>query len=188
MAKDNKKRKHSKHLSVLLYVVHVLPQACKSEDILQYIFVPNCTEGWRRPRNFHADFTPDGWNDHIIQPARDAVLDYYKVHMRPISLHIVLALKIIQPNFICFSALRRTIQRQRVHARQQFILVSAYVWLFICQISNWVSLPHPCNHKFTPESSVILLPYDLRESLRRTIHSPIRRRLRARVTLEGSIY
>jgi len=30
-------------------------------------------------RNFHAEWTLDGWNDHIIQPAQDAVIDYYKV-------------------------------------------------------------------------------------------------------------
>jgi len=38
-----------------------------------------------RPLNFHAKWTLDGWNDHIIQPARDAVLDYYKVCMLNIS-------------------------------------------------------------------------------------------------------
>jgi len=30
-------------------------------------------------RNFHAEWTLGGWNDHIIQPAQDAVIDYYKV-------------------------------------------------------------------------------------------------------------
>jgi len=80
MAEDWKKRNHSKTLSVLLYIAHLLPLVCKSEEILEYIFLPeDLTEGWKYPPNFHADFTLTGWNDHIIQPARDAVLDYYKV-------------------------------------------------------------------------------------------------------------
>jgi len=83
MAKDEEKRNHSKTLSVLLYITHLLPLACKSEEILEYIFLPeDLTRGWEDPRNFHADFTLSGWNDHIIQPARDAVLDYYKVRTR----------------------------------------------------------------------------------------------------------
>ena len=51
------------------------------------------------PMNFHADFTLNGWNDHIIQPARDAVLDYYKVRT-PYPTYAVLALTPIQSNFI----------------------------------------------------------------------------------------
>jgi len=31
------------------------------------------------PKSFHEKYPLDGWDDHIIQPARDAVLDYYKV-------------------------------------------------------------------------------------------------------------
>ena len=73
-------RNHSKTLSVLLYIAHLLPLAWISEDILKDILLPeDRTEGWKGPVNFHATFTLNGWNDHIIQPARDAVLDYYKV-------------------------------------------------------------------------------------------------------------
>jgi len=35
--------------------------------------------GLEIPRTFHAEWPLDGWNDHVIQPARDAVLNYYKV-------------------------------------------------------------------------------------------------------------
>jgi len=35
--------------------------------------------GLEIPRTFHAEWLLDGWNDHVIQPARDAVLSYYKV-------------------------------------------------------------------------------------------------------------
>ena len=31
--------------------------------------------------NFHGYWTLDGWNDDIIQPARDAVLEYYEVRL-----------------------------------------------------------------------------------------------------------
>jgi len=80
MADDWTKRHYSEILSVLLYIAHVLPLACKSEEILKYIFLPeDRTEGWEDPPNFHANFPLNGWNNHIIQPARDAVLDYYKV-------------------------------------------------------------------------------------------------------------
>jgi len=54
---------------------------------------------WHGPRNFHANFTLNGWNDHIIQPARDAVLDYYKVRT-PYPAYAVLALISMQPNII----------------------------------------------------------------------------------------
>jgi len=94
MAQDLEKRNHSDTLSVLLYIAHVLPLACKSHAIVGHILR---TEGrsyssrWRAPRNFHAKFTLNGWNDHIIQPARDAVLDYYKVRT-PYLIYAVLAL------------------------------------------------------------------------------------------------
>ena len=77
MADDEKKRDHPKKLSLLLYL-HVLPRACKHKGIMDYIFVSEASNG-RRAWNFHADITLDGWNDTIIQPALDAVLDYYKV-------------------------------------------------------------------------------------------------------------
>ena len=51
-------------------------------------------------RNFLAKWTLDGWNDGIIQPARDAVLNYYKVGAR-LSPPSACA-KPIQPNFIYF--------------------------------------------------------------------------------------
>ena len=96
MAKDRKKRNHSKNLSVLLYIAHLLTVACNSEEILEYIFLPeDRTEGWKDPVNFHANFTLNGWNDHIVQPARDAVLDYYKVRT-PYPTCAVLALIPIQ--------------------------------------------------------------------------------------------
>jgi len=103
MADDEKKRNHSKTLSVLLYIAHLLPLTCKSEDILKYIFLLEDRTGYYEdPRNFHADFPLNGWNDHIIQPARDAVLGYYKVRtlyptyavlaLTPIKLNIIYSL------------------------------------------------------------------------------------------------
>jgi len=71
MAEDWKKRDHAKNLAVLLYIAHVLPQAFKSKYILGNIFfIEDRTKIWGDPRNFHANFPLDGWNDHIIQPAR----------------------------------------------------------------------------------------------------------------------
>ena len=100
VAEDQKKKAHSKTLSFLLYIAHLLPLACKSEEILEYIFLSeHRTDSWEDPPNFHADFTLNGWNDHIIQPARDAVLDYYKVRTL-YPTYAVLALTPIQPNFI----------------------------------------------------------------------------------------
>jgi len=82
-----KRQTHSNNLSVLLYIAHVLPLACKSDVLMRYIFHAG------DPRNFHADFILNRWNDHIIQPARDAVLDYYKVRtlyppMQCLRLHL----------------------------------------------------------------------------------------------------
>ena len=80
MAEHWSKRYHSDNLSVLLYIAHLLPLACKSDEIMVYIFhTENRGRSQHGPRNFHTKFTLSGWNDHIIQPARDAVLDYYKV-------------------------------------------------------------------------------------------------------------
>jgi len=50
-------------------------------------------------RNLHAECTLDGWNDGIIQLARDAVLNYFKVRVSISSL-TVLAPKPIHPNSI----------------------------------------------------------------------------------------
>jgi len=100
MADDKKKRNHSQCLLFLLYIAHLLPLACKSEDILEYIFNPEVsTESWVAPPNFHADFPLNGWNDHTIQPARDAVLDYYKVRTL-YPTYAVLALIHIQSHII----------------------------------------------------------------------------------------
>jgi len=78
---DNlEKEIHSMGLSALLCITHVLPLACKYDIIFEHIFLSeDSSTVWKRQRNFHAKWTLDGWNDHIIQPARDAVLDYYKV-------------------------------------------------------------------------------------------------------------
>ena len=101
MADDEKKQDHSKSLLFLLYIAHLLPLACKSDEIVEYIFHKD-EDGefsWPGPRNFHANFTLNGWNDHIIQPARDAVLDYYKVRTL-YPTYAVLALIPNQPNII----------------------------------------------------------------------------------------
>ena len=80
MADDKKKREHSENLSVLLCIAHLLPLARKSDAIMGYIFhTEDRSRRQHGPRNLHTKFTLNRWNDHIIQPARDAVLDYYKV-------------------------------------------------------------------------------------------------------------
>jgi len=108
---------HSENLSVLLYIAHLLPLACKSDEIVGFVFRgEDHSRGWYSPRNFHANFTLNGWNDHIIQPARDAVLAYYKVRT-PYPTCSVLALIPIQYLFY-ESALRRATRRRGVHARQ----------------------------------------------------------------------
>jgi len=100
MAEDEKKRKHSETLSTLLYIAHLLPLACKSDEIMEYIFhTERHGRRWHVPMNFHANLTLNGWNNHIIQPARDAVLDYYKVRT-PYRAYAVLALIPNQPNII----------------------------------------------------------------------------------------
>jgi len=101
MAEDKEKRNHSKKLLVLIYIAHVLHIACMSEYTLLYIFHTNEGEQWNwpGPRNFHGNFILDGWNDHIIQPARDAILDYYKV-CTLYPAYTVLALISMQSNII----------------------------------------------------------------------------------------
>jgi len=96
MADDEKKRNHSKTLSFLLCIAHLLPLACKSDVIVGYIFrKEDRRRRWRGPKNFHSQLPFNGWNDHIIQPARDAVLAYYKV-CTPYPTYAVLALILIQ--------------------------------------------------------------------------------------------
>ena len=73
MADDLKKKEHSRTLSALFCIAHVFPLAYKSENVLI------CIPGETSKKNFHAKWALDGWNDDIIQPARDAVLNYYKV-------------------------------------------------------------------------------------------------------------
>jgi len=115
MVEDEIKRKHSENMLVMLYIAHVLPLACKSEELLGYIFFPeDHTERRARPRNFHANFTLDGWNDHIIKPARDAVLDYYKV-CTPCLIFAVLALTALQSNTV-FSLNQRYAEASDVEA------------------------------------------------------------------------
>jgi len=102
MASDLQKQRHFKKLLILLYIAHLLPLACKSDAIMGNIFrKEDPSSPWYGPRNFHANFTLDRWNDYIIQPARDAVLDYYKVRT-PYPTYTVLALIPIQyqPLFI----------------------------------------------------------------------------------------
>jgi len=100
MADDEEKRDHSKKLSLLLYLPHVLPRACKHKRIRRYIFNPEASNSWRA-WNFHADITLDGWNDPIIQPALDAVLGYYKVRTTCL-INVVPALIPIHSNLIYF--------------------------------------------------------------------------------------
>jgi len=100
VAEDQKKTAHSKSLLFLLYTAHLLPLACKSEKIMRYICYPeDRSRCWCGPQNFHAKFPLNGWNDHIIQPARDAALNYYKVrNLYPT--YAVFALIPIQSNII----------------------------------------------------------------------------------------
>jgi len=113
-----KKRNYSKKLLVLLYIPHVLPLACKSDAIVGFIYYPeDRSRRWYGPQNFHATFTLDGWNDHIIQPARDAVLDYYKVRTRTLCSACAYTYT-FKHYLFSESALRRAIRRRGVHARQ----------------------------------------------------------------------
>jgi len=100
MAEDWKKRDHSKNLLVLLYIAHVLPQAFKSKYILGNIFfLEDRTQIWGDPRNFHANFPLDGRNDHTIQPARDAVLDYYNVRTPCLTYAVLMLIHIRSKKF-----------------------------------------------------------------------------------------
>jgi len=74
-ADDQKKKAHFDSLVVLRCIAHVLPLLSKDVYVLRLSF----------GRDFHRTCNLDGWNDHIIQPARDAILDYYKVYTHNIS-------------------------------------------------------------------------------------------------------
>ena len=77
---DEVKQKHSDTLSAMLGMAHVLPLACKSEIVMQNILMPeHLAWGYKVSRSFHGRWTLCGWNDHIVQTARDVVLEYYKV-------------------------------------------------------------------------------------------------------------
>ena len=67
--------------------------------------------------NFHAGWTLDGWNDNIIQPALDAVLDYYKVCTSNIS-YLTSSLLNSFNQTVIILALCRHIGRRNIHARQ----------------------------------------------------------------------
>jgi len=65
-ASDREKEAHSNALVALHCITHVLPLSCSDEIILRVIYYGD----------FHQRWNLNGWNDHIIQPAREAVLDY----------------------------------------------------------------------------------------------------------------
>jgi len=116
-ATDSDKKRHSNVLFALLCFAHALPLACESEDIMICIFSETILA--REPiRNFHGTWALDGWNDEIIQPARDAVLNYYKVRagISPPSVYT----KTNSTELYLFPepALCRSIRRQRIHASQ----------------------------------------------------------------------
>jgi len=90
-ADDWKKMRYSDSLVALRCITHALPLSCKDTKVLQLI----SDEG------FHKKWSLNGWNGHIIQPARDAVLDYYKV-CDPISHLYSPCPKHVQSNSIIF--------------------------------------------------------------------------------------
>ena len=79
LADDLRKMRHSEIISALLYIAHALPLACKSEKIMKSILDHDSGLGYAY--SFHERWPLDGWNDNVIQPARDAVLNYYKVRV-----------------------------------------------------------------------------------------------------------
>ena len=64
-ANNEPKESHFTTLSALRCIALVLPLAYKCEAIVKCIF----PRGVNKLRNFHAEWTLDGWNNHIIQPA-----------------------------------------------------------------------------------------------------------------------
>jgi len=79
---EDAQQKYSEVLSALLCIAHVLPLVQKSSKLLQKIFRFDDGSSYEPDDSFHTQWTLDGWNDHIIQPARDAVLEYYKVRSK----------------------------------------------------------------------------------------------------------
>ena len=57
----------------MIYIAHVLPLACDSDEVKECISNPHFRG------NFHHEWPLNGWNDNIIEPARDTILEYYKV-------------------------------------------------------------------------------------------------------------
>jgi len=68
-ADDCKKKAHSEALLALRCITHTLPLACRSKLILHFAPYKRFLDTWNL----------DGWNDHSLKPARDAILDYYQV-------------------------------------------------------------------------------------------------------------
>jgi len=59
--------------------------------------ITNCNPKYPHlKKTFHAKWNLNGWCDHVIQPARDAVLEYYKV----CTYNLLLYVKLIQWNYI----------------------------------------------------------------------------------------
>jgi len=56
-------------------ITHLLPLSSKNRIILELISNKGVQQAWNL----------DGWNDHIIQPARDAAFNYYQVCTAKIS-------------------------------------------------------------------------------------------------------
>jgi len=107
-ADDLSKEGHYDAICAFLCIAHALPLvACKSERIMKSIFFYHHW-GLGFAFSFHAMCPLDGWNDNVIQPARDAVLNYCKVHAQMFP-PTVLALKPIQPNsvfILCSSSMQ----------------------------------------------------------------------------------
>ena len=82
----------------MIYLAHALPFACKSNVALGYIFDPS------KYQSFHQKWPLNGWHDDIIQPAQDAVLEYYKVGVYG----TLFCAKLIQRNSI-LSAMQRAV-------------------------------------------------------------------------------
>jgi len=75
-----RKQRHSDALTVLLCIVHALPRASRCQNLLNQIYNPHDILPTRwMSWNFHRYWTVSGRNDDIIQSARDAVFQYYKV-------------------------------------------------------------------------------------------------------------
>jgi len=86
-ASDLRKRDHSWTLLDLLRITHSLPLVCKSDDIIRHS--PEDPAGFGKwVQDLRVEQALGGWNDHIAQPARDAILYYYKVCACNISLFL----------------------------------------------------------------------------------------------------